>query len=79
MTDQTHRDRDQLEDLPPSALLVYRVLEEDEPRTQQEIREESYLCARTCRDAIARLKEEGLVTSRPNPRDARQELVSLCS
>jgi len=74
---ETHRD--QLEELPPSALLVYRVLEEDQPRTQQEIIDESYLCARTCRDALDRLDEAGLLHSRPSTEDARQQLYSLCS
>jgi len=75
----THREthRDQLEELPPSALLVYRVLEEDQPRTQQEIRDESYLCKRTCNHALKRLSDEGLIESQPSPDDARQTLYSL--
>lgn len=77
MTDQTHRD--ELEELPPSALLVHRVLEEDQPRTQQEIIDESYLCPRTCRRALERLQDVGLVKSEPKTRDARQELYFLCS
>jgi len=80
MTEQTHsHDREQLEDLPPSALLVYRVLEEDQPRTQQEIIDEAYLCGRTCRYALTTLEEADLITSKPNPEDARQRLYSLCS
>ncbi|WP_425433327.1 MarR family transcriptional regulator [Haloarcula rubra] len=73
MTGSTMTD-DVLEDLPPSAKLVYKVLEEDEPRTQQEIRDESWLCDRTTRYAVDRLEAAGLITSRPNPSDARQEL-----
>ena len=75
MTDQTHRD--QLEELPPSALLVYRVLKEEQPQTQQEIREESFLCKRTCNHGLNRLDEAGLIESRPKPDDARQTLYSL--
>lgn len=67
----------QLNTLPPSALLVYRVLEEDAPLTQQELIDESMLCARTARYALGRLEEIGFLETRPYPHDARQTLYTL--
>ncbi|WP_435065871.1 MarR family transcriptional regulator [Halobaculum sp. EA56] len=62
-------------DLPPSAKLVYTVLDyADEPLTQQEIRERSALTGRTARYALERLEERGLIESRPSVTDARQQL-----
>jgi DNA-binding MarR family transcriptional regulator len=67
----------ELSDLPPSALLVYRVLKEDQPRTKQEIMDASYLHRNTCRKALDRLDDAGLLTQRPKPDDGRQMLFSL--
>ena len=65
-------------DLPPSATLVHRVLEEaDDELTQQEIVAEATLAPRTTRYALDRLQEEDLVESRPRPGDARQRLYRL--
>lgn len=71
MTGTTH---EELSELPPSALLVWRVLEEDEPRTLQDIREDSYLCKSTARKAVRRLQDRNLIDSEPDPDDARRSL-----
>lgn len=63
--------------LPPSALLVYRVLDEEGPLTQKQLVDESMLCPRTCRYALRRLDDVGILERRPNPADARQTLYSL--
>ena len=75
MSDGEHSD--ELSELPPSALLVYRVLEEHAPLTQQEICAESHLCARTTRHALRRLEEYDLIESEPDLSDARQQLYSI--
>jgi DNA-binding MarR family transcriptional regulator len=64
----------ELADLPPSAKLVYRVLKDDAPLTQQAICEYSQLPPRTARHALDRLESGDLIESRPNPTDARQSL-----
>jgi DNA-binding MarR family transcriptional regulator len=64
----------ELAEFPPSAKLVYRVLEEDAPLTQQAICEQSQLPPRTARYALDRLESEELIESWPNPIDARQSL-----
>ena len=65
---------ERLLDLPPSAKLVYRVLDEDAPLTQREIRQRALLPARTTRDALAKLKDGGLVDERMYVPDARKRL-----
>ena len=59
-------------DLPPSAKLVYKVLEYEAPLTQAELVAESRLCPRTVRYALGRLEERGVVTSHACLADARQ-------
>jgi DNA-binding MarR family transcriptional regulator len=66
-----------LDDLPPSAKLVYKVLEYDGPLTQKRIVEESMLSARTVRYALERLEECGRVEQRVYFQDARQSLYTL--
>ncbi|MBZ6495482.1 MarR family transcriptional regulator [Natrinema longum] len=61
-----------LSELPPSAKLVYKVLEYEAPLTQEGIAAESRLCSRTVRYALGKLEDEGLVTSRVCLEDARQ-------
>ncbi|MDL5362409.1 helix-turn-helix domain-containing protein [Halalkalicoccus sp. NIPERK01] len=68
---------ERLSDLPPSAKLVFLVLEHNGSLTQREIRDESLLTARTARYALSRLEEEGLVEERISFRDARQRIYSL--
>ncbi|WP_049923650.1 MarR family transcriptional regulator [Halopiger djelfimassiliensis] len=59
-------------DLPPSAKLVYKVLEYEGSLTQDEIAAESRLCPRTVRYALGKLETQGLVASRVCLDDARQ-------
>lgn len=66
-----------LEELPPSAKLVYRVLKYEGKFTKKQLVEETLLVVRTVRYAISRLEEEGLVEERMNFQDARQRLYSL--
>ncbi|WP_245742053.1 MarR family transcriptional regulator [Natrinema salaciae] len=68
----TATDDDSLGDLPPSAKLVYKVLEYEAPLTQEGIATESRLCPRTVRYALGKLEDHGLVTSRACLEDARQ-------
>ena len=57
----TESDEDGIADLPPSAKLVYKVLEYDGPLTQKGIVKESMLSARTVRYALERLDEVGVI------------------
>lgn len=66
-----------IEDVPPSAKLVYKVLEYNGGLTQKEIVERSMLSQRTVRDALARLREIGIVTEEIYIPDARQSLYEL--
>lgn len=66
-----------LEDLPPSAKLVYKVLEYDGPKTQKGIVEESMLSARTVRYALERLENRDVVDEDIYFADARQSLYRL--
>jgi Bacterial regulatory proteins, gntR family. len=69
--------RDRLRDLPPSAKLVAKVLEIDDPLSQGELAEESLLPDRTVRYALNRLEETSLVESRYSFRDARKQVYFL--
>ena len=73
----TGTDEDGLEDLPPSAKLVFKVLEYDGPLTQKQIVEESMLSARTVRYALERLENIGIVDEDIYFADARQNLYSI--
>lgn len=66
-----------LADLPPSAKLVYKVLEYNGGMTQKQIVEESMLSARTVRYALERLEEIGVVGEDVYFADARQNLYEL--
>jgi len=66
-----------IEDVPPSAKLVYKVLEYNGGLTQKEIVERSMLSQRTVRDALVRLREIGVVTEEIYIPDARQSLYEL--
>lgn len=70
-------DGDDLADLPPSAKLVYKVLEYNGPMTQKGIVEESMLSARTVRYALERLKEIEIVSEDVYFADARQNLYEI--
>jgi len=69
--------RDRLRELPPSAKLVAKVLEDDAPLSQGQLAEESLLPDRTVRYALNRLEEADLVESRYSFRDARKQVYFL--
>ena len=73
----TEDKREEIEDLPPSAKLVLKVLEYRGSLTQKQIIEESMLSARTVRYALERLQEIGVVTEDIYFADARQSLYEV--
>lgn len=73
----TETDEETISDLPPSAKLVFKVLEYQGPLTQKGIVEESMLSARTVRYALERLEEVGVVEEDVYFADARQNLYEL--
>ncbi len=66
-----------LDDMPPSAKLIYKVLEHDGPLTQKRIVEESMLSARTVRYVLDRLDECEILKEQVYFQDARQRLYRL--
>lgn len=66
--------RERLRELPPSAKLIVKVLEDDEPLSQGELAEKSLLPDRTVRYALNRLEESELVGSRYSFKDARKQV-----
>ena len=70
-------DGEGIADLPPSAKLVYKVLEYNGPLTQKGIVEESMLSARTVRYALERLDEVGIIQEDVYFADARQNLYEI--
>ncbi|MCE8422505.1 MAG: MarR family transcriptional regulator [Candidatus Methanoperedens sp.] len=66
-----------IETLPPSAKLVFKILENRGLLTQKEIARESYLPARTVRYALNRLKKTDFLEERFYFKDARQSLYGL--
>ena len=70
-------EEESLDDLPPSAKLVFKVLEYNGPLTQKGIVEESMLSARTVRYALERLEGIGVVDEDVYFADARQNLYQL--
>ena len=66
-----------LADLPPSAKLVYKVLEYSGPLTQKGIVEESRLSPRTARYALDRLEDTAVVQADVYFADARQNLYGI--
>ncbi|MFB6155330.1 MAG: ArsR family transcriptional regulator [Haloferacaceae archaeon] len=73
----TGTDEESLDDLPPSAKLVFKVLEYNGSMTQKGIVEESMLSARTVRYALERLEGIGVVDEDVYFADARQNLYQL--
>jgi DNA-binding MarR family transcriptional regulator len=69
--------RETLRELPPSAKLVAKVLEDASPLSQGQLAEESLLPDRTVRYALNRLEEESLVESRYSFHDARKQVYFL--
>jgi len=70
-------DSQTIEDAPPSAKLVYKVLQYNGGLTQKGIVERSMLSQRTVRDAIDRLQTLGIVREEVYVPDARQSLYRL--
>ncbi|WP_458185176.1 winged helix-turn-helix transcriptional regulator [Haladaptatus sp. NG-WS-4] len=70
-------EREQIGDLPPSAKLVFKVLEYKGALTQKQIVDESMLSARTVRYALERLEEIGVVEEDIYFADARQNLYEI--
>ncbi|MFB6128164.1 MAG: MarR family transcriptional regulator [Halorhabdus sp.] len=66
--------RERLRELPPSAKLIAKVLETDQPLSQGELATESLLPDRTVRYALNRLEDADLVSSRYSFRDARKQV-----
>ena len=66
-----------VQDLPPSAKLVLKVLEYNGGLTQKQIVENSRLSQRTVRDALDRLQEVDVVEKDIYIPDARQNLYRL--
>jgi DNA-binding MarR family transcriptional regulator len=77
LADETEADREALEELPPSAKLVLKVLQYNDTLTQNQIAEETLLPPRTVRYALTRLEEIDAVDSRFSFTDARKRLYSL--
>jgi transcription initiation factor IIE alpha subunit len=63
--------------LPPSAKLVYKVLETNGHLTQKDLIRETSLPSRTVRYALGRLKENNVLVERHYFTDARQSLYGL--
>jgi predicted transcriptional regulator len=70
-------EREEIDDLPPSAKLVFKVLEYKGSLTQKEIVDESMLSARTVRYALERLEDIGVVDEDIYFADARQNLYEI--
>ena len=66
-----------IDELPPSAKLVFKVLEYNRQMTQKEIADETRLSVRTVRYALNRLTEKGIVEQVPCLTDGRQTLYDL--
>ena len=69
--------RDRLRELPPSAKLVAKVLEDEAPLSQGQLAETSLLPDRTVRYALNRLEDSDLVDSRYSFTDARKQVYFL--
>ncbi len=66
-----------VQDLPPSAKLVAKVLEYNESLTQSQLAEETLLPPRTVRYALSRLEDVDVVESRFSFADARKRIYTL--
>lgn len=65
-----------LANLPPSAKLVFVVLDHEGKLTQKQLVEETRLSYRTVRYALTRLKDSNVIDGEISFRDARQTLYS---
>lgn len=70
----TPEDRfERLSDLSPSAKFVYWALDDESPRTQSDLVDETLLPERTLRDALSRLTDADLVVEERQILDARKK------
>lgn len=74
---EDHATREAVHDLPPSAKLVYKVLEYNDSLTQSQLADRTLLPARTVRYALSRLEDIDAVDSRFSFSDARKRLYTL--
>lgn len=75
-SETTEQRRERLLDLPPSAKLVYKVLEFESGLTQQEIASRTRLSTRTTRHALSKLKDANLVDEEVYIPDARKRIYT---
>jgi len=68
-----------IESLPPSAKLVFKILEKGRLLTQKDITRESYLPPRTVRYALDRLRKKNILEEYFYFKDARQSLYGIKS
>ena len=66
-----------LVDAPPSAKLVYKVLERESPLSRREISERSVLPVRTTNHALDHLREGDVVRRERDLSDARRRVYAL--
>ncbi|MFW9980801.1 MAG: sugar kinase [Candidatus Thorarchaeota archaeon] len=74
---KTETAEDVAQELPPSAKLVFKVLEYKGQLSQKEIIEETLLPPRTVRYALSLLMSEGLVNKKISLRDSRQGMYKV--
>lgn len=67
----------QLLDLPPSAKLVFWVLEEKGPLTKKQIAEETLLSSRTVRYALNQLDEIDVIDEQTHSMDNRMKIYRV--
>jgi len=72
--DATTIEHPAVDELPPSAKLVYYALRDHGPSTQQELLQATALARQTLRYALDQLQEADAVTSELKYNDARQRL-----
>jgi DNA-binding MarR family transcriptional regulator len=66
-----------LADLSPSARLVVKILQHEGEQSREQIRRSGYLCQSSVTRALGELRDEDLITQRPDPDDARRRLIRL--
>mgnify|MGYP000044191411 CR=1 FL=1 len=71
-TESERPSQETLVELPPSAKLVYKVLEIESPLLQSDVRDRTRLSKRTTRHAISILKEADLIEEQVYIPDARK-------
>ena len=67
---------DRLMSLSPSAKLVFRVLQHDQPLTTRDIAEKTLLPQRTVRYALSKLNDADLAEERVDPQEPRTRLYT---